>query len=667
MTNIGIKDLVHKDVEYIDNFINKFINKSLDIRNDIIRGNNTPEVYRKSLIDLVRDTYLSNLLYRYVGMMMLISDNPRWGIIDDKLTDYMDNFFQSPELVSKLSELYEFFREQIEKGEDNRDYCKFLDQIISKSEISNLCFDTKTKIKILEKRIFNLLKVDPILGINIRHLSKTPDHFEKKGNKLIVPLTENNYHELLKLINNIDVRYQIETQYNSRTKHTLNDLAKIILLRDNLSKQAGFQTYYSYISRGKHDNTESIKNLISELNDKINTKTREEVEKVFKYFNRSPGSEHLISDCDVIKYNSSQRSTILFNPTKVIDTIFAILHKYFSIGFAKSNHSAWDNNVDVYDVSDTQTNHFIGRLYIDLSYNPNKKITDPFCINLADKMEITPGLTTSAEAALLGNYRPGDTITYDQTVTLFKEFGYVLQYLCYESRVGMVNYDDEFSNYLPLVMEYFAWDRNTVAELTSGEDYSVTDHIIMGRRMNQCLDIKKKCINAKFDHIIHNSNAFTNLLRQDMENKKEPSEDILALYRSCYSELMEPIADMFNTKLTNIEAMAVVQEINNLQGVLYSNLMNDIFAYSTFWIIRESGDKNFDFKNMVLRNGTDNYRELVRDFLAKSQTNCFYIYIKNIIGSNVFDDTLTGDTNYYEEDRGDIPEDRDGIIQFVKV
>jgi hypothetical protein len=92
--------------------------------------------------------------------------------------------------------------------------------------------------------------------------------------------------------------------------------------------------------------------------------------------------------------------------------------------------------------------------------------------------------------AIISNWNINEGITYDNVVLLFREFGYVVNSMCYDSYVGLINYDNEFSNYLPALLEYIAWDRDVINMIVDNLDYSIVDHIEMCRTIDLCYNIK---------------------------------------------------------------------------------------------------------------------------------------------------------------------------------
>lgn len=684
MSDIGIKGLVTKSVDEVENLVKLFIKSSLNIRDGITRGND-PEI---CMLSLIRDTYMCNLILRYVGLMTLVCIDPKWSTIDNKMIEYIHEYYMNEKFKNKLIELYEHFLCIFEKTKKNYDYCRFLDKMISRCEVSKNGIELKKIIRMFENKIFNMININPIVKINKRHFKIIPPQFELHADKVIVHLTQANYYELLDMIDDPNVLCQIENQHMARTNNILGDFSKLIMARQILAEETHHTTFFKYINKGKSDNSETIKDFLNELNDKLDSKIKIDVAKIYQNYlidNRDikDVKTSRMSRGSITKYIRAKKNKTQFDPAYVIQIIFGVLKKYFNIVIEKIDEKGWRNDVVVYSVCDSINNkRVLGRLFMDIMFDENKHVSDPISIRLSDKMQINSTDRSLAEVALVANYfpykhnkaksdnkhseskiidlKPG--ITYNEVVLLFREFGYIISNMCYESRVGLINYDDEFANYIPSLMECIAWDRETIKSIAKNMDISIVDHIEMDREIDLCYNIKMKCANAKFDHLIHNSEPLLKIITKALDIKGDANNEILETYKNVFMEVMEPVANVIDINIDKIDPTVIIQEINSSQGVLYSNLLNEIFAYATYWIIKNK-DIIKEFRKTVLDNGVDNYRELIRLFLKNSETNCFSLYVTNVIKTNDTDDYVTEDTNYFEEEFEE-SNDKEDIIQF---
>lgn len=655
MNTIGISDLVSKNINEMDIIVNAFIKSSLDIRNNIIKGMK-PELSMRSLL---RDTYMCNLMSRYIGMMTLLSLDPVWETIDNRMEEYIQSYFNYDGFKNRLQDILNYYI----KTKSNPDYCKFLEKMIDKCNNTKETIQLKKQIRMLENKIFNLININPNIKLLANTLKKIPENVTNADGKIEITLSYENYYELINNVRDIKTRHLIETQFTSRTKNTITEFSKLILYRHQIATKYGYDTYFNYINRNKYNNTESIKSLITELNNKIDKKAYEEIEKIHNFYKRIHNTQEKISISDVINYNSIHKNNNKYHPVHVFNILCSTLNNYFNLTLIKCNAISWNKNVIVYNVVDTNTKQLFGRLFVDIMYRDDKKISDLISINLSDKMEINDGSCSISEAAIIANYPNEKCMTYTDVILFFKEFGYIISNLCYNTRVGLLNYDNEFSSYVPLLMEHIAWDNDTISMICAN-DLTVIDHIKMDRYLDLCINLKIKCINAKFDYILHNSKDLVTVINKSINEKKQTSV-INDIYINIYKDLLTSASDIMINNIMYINPLAIVCEINNSQGLLYSNLMNEIFAYATYWLIKEKNITNF--RSCVLENGIDSYRDLIKKFLNNQNINYFDLYIKNIIKTHCIEDYITEDTNGFDDKPSDSEIDKDEIITITRI
>lgn len=615
MNNIGILNLANKSVNDIKKIIEVYIEGSRNMRKRIISNEN----YDECIIDLIRDTYLHNILMRYIGLMTIISNNPEYEVIDNRIIEHTFIHYNKKKFKGKIIDIYNHFYKTYEENKINFDYCKFLLKIIDKCNIPKKCIRIKRNIRMIENKIQNVLSINPVIKL---------DQSEER-------LDYNNYCLLLDKTNNIEKRHIIENKYLSRTDNVVVDFAKLIVMRNILSRKMGYDTYFRYLNKNKIDTSDVIKELIIKLNSEINKKAFTEIYNIYKFQSQNNEKSNKIMMCDIIRYNRIHKNDMKFHHSVAIQVIFNIFDLYFNITIKKEDVKAWNNNTKVYLMVDKITNNVISRFYLDIDYDDNKNTLHPVSVRLSDRMQINKDSFSIPEIALIANYK--NNLTYSDVITLFREFGSLLLMSCYNSRVGPINYDEEFSNYLPYIMEYFALDKDII-EIISFASFgnnessrAIVDHILLSRNIDICFMTKLKCVYAKFDHLIHNSIPLIDLLMK-ANTDTELSQIIFETYKDIYKEIMDPLSEIFITDIGHIDPIAIINEINGSQGYLYSNLMNEIFAYATYWIIKNYKVKSF--KEDVLRDGITNYRDLVRAFIKKKNVDCFTLYISNVLSIN---------------------------------
>jgi hypothetical protein len=670
MPGIGIRNLVSRGTDYTVNFIEQFIKSSANIKNSIREyrydsniDDLTDQTERRNMmIALIRDTYVCNLLLGYSGMMRLIADDSVVDIfeqIDTRLLKYVEEFYNDVEFRNSLYRIYTRYRDIYEKldvesfpnHQEEFEFIRFLERIIDRLQIEGKKASINSCMSFYENKIYNLLNVTPLIPLDIRHLSFdggdrveiTGRKNKKNGEQIVeVPLHYDNYTLLVTNIRSVDTRHAIELRYRSRTESTLKDFADLIIYRKLFAAEMGYPSYFKYVTRDKKDTSEAIKKLIVSLNEKIEDQTRAELLNVYDYFNRRQGRNmRKITHGDIEKYNRIHSSRQTFDKYVVMYYLFKVVKQYFNVSIRRHESEEKVENFDFkpFELT-TASGTILGRLYLDIDRSENKRIIDPISIKVSDRMMISDDMHSVPEVVLLANYN--DHITYRDVVHIFKEFGYVLQELCYRSGVGLVNRDQEFSNFMPLMMENIAWDHDTVQMIS--QDSDVTNHIISMRYFDVCTRLKRKCIYAKFDHLLHNSDDVINLLVQIIQDQQKKPEEIetsiretvVQLYQTIYRESFSNVTDILeipeDMAMASIDPLAVVLEINGSQGLLYSNLMNEIFAYSCYHILKNGLKTPDEFRHEILEDGVTPFKDLISGFIRVPGLNSFHLYLTGMIG-----------------------------------
>jgi len=664
MSNIGIYELSSIEAKDFQKNIGRYISSSRKVRKSFIQMTD----YKKAVECLSRDIYIFDMMNGFIGYKLLKTREDIWNICNQMMDEYMMEFYSDKNFFNKISKVIDFYKEKKELTDNNRNISKYLHNIYSKRIISNETHHLEDTMKMHENKIFNMLNCYPTLNISNKYIDKSVNDKELKTT---IELNDYNYIELLHRIEDIMIRHRVENTYLSRTRNCLLDVAKLVLHRHKYAIKNGYPTYFQYINREKYDNTLTIKEMIHTLNKKISVRFEKEIDKIHSYYSDQYKTNHLITNCDIIRYVRNKEMTYKFMITDSMKCIFEMCKKYFNLSFVKDTKNGTIIDTELYICYD-QNNRVLGRLYCDLIWKPDKNIKGVITIKISDRIYLAENNRISVpEVVLIGGLQEG-CVSYKDFVSIFREMGYVLQYLCYDSKMGLLNYDDEFSNFVPMIMEYIAWNRNTAEHLLkiSGnkDDHQIIiDHLELVNSISQLYSLEMRCISAKFDHILHNSIPFIEML-QKTKNEKQMETLILELYQTTHREIMEPIKSMFNIIPSDIDPITIAQQVNNTHGILYSNIMNEIFAYCAYWIICFKGVTTF--REEVLADGTTAFKELVRNFIKKADINCFELFIRDVIRSNPIEDYISEDTNYFEDDGSDSDgSDSDGecIIQINRV
>jgi hypothetical protein len=670
MSDIGIKCVIKKSPEEIEKLVNVFIQSSKNIVEGIIHEENR----ETCMLSLIRDTYMCNILLRYIGLMIMVgSDLKVWEHTDKIITKYIKSYYKNSKFIVKITNLYNYYLQDYKSTEKNYDYCKFLDKIIQRSDIRNKSLKIHKKIEVIEGNIFDDLEINPNINIDrslfadnniFATTNATNVETQSSADIVSVALSIDNYKELIDKVTDTDLRHRINIVHKTRTDNVLKDFSKLVVLRQLFAESQNMTSFFYYINKNKRDVSQSLKEFLIEINNKLDTGIVKELTKIHNWcFSGDRNESKKLIHCDIERYVRSVKSMTTFQLNHVTTLLFSCIKRFFGADVVKISDTGWHDDVVVYNLVDSKNRNsrVIGRIFMDLVYRKEKKIHDPMCMKLSDRMQINKQNRSIPEVALLGNY--STNLTYDDVLKLFREFGYVMNGLCYDTRVGHVNHDVEFANFIPHFMEFIIKDTDTIRALTVGKHKVVRDQIEMANKADICYRTKLRCVNIMFDHLIHSSNSLINMCKQAIKDKGDASKEIYTIYKEGFKNLFNVVSNYIDIDSFGLEPITMVPEINGEQGLLYSNLMNEIFAYATFWIVKTMSSNGSDmfidnFRKILMDNGVDNYRELIREFLKLADVDSFSLYTKNVIKCDTSQDYLTEDVSYFA-DNGGIDDDDD--------
>lgn len=635
---------------YTGQELKSIINKAIQYCKSLI--NNIKPLSNEEKISKFYDhIYIINYYYAMSGIMQLVSTDDIWNDIDIILETYINSFYKNKNIKIIIQNLV------INNFEDKM----FIDKLIKKF---NECeSSTSNKIKNNIKKLIVIIK-NILENHKVLEITKEIQQYIPENNSSYINLNRSSYIYLQKRIKDYNIRNQIETEYFEKSENCLNYLSQIIILRSQFSVLHSCPNYFEYLFIQNNAETQDIKYLINDLNNKITIKTQKEILR-FKKELLKDGEKRNIQSSDIIYYHEKLKCNNKFILKNVLQIIFNIIQENFGLIFKKINNqdNLWHQSIVTYEVY--EKTQFIGLLYIDLLNRLGKSIDTPICVVLTHKyVHKFCNLNNPSQIVLLGNYKDFDSkiLGYTEIILLFKEFGNIIQHLLYTNTSGLYHNDPEFNNMMPFIMEQFAWERTTIENLciSNGNNINIKiliDNIIFMRLLDLTLTIKIKCVNALFDHIIHSSSEIVNLL---IENNS--SAILLNLYKKIYADIMLSINVNFNTNINGIHPNVIIQEINGTEGLLFSNIICEIISFSIYHIIKHN--KNHTFVNDVLKNNTEILKTAIYKFIRQIK-NSYMLYIQELIGYSDIDTekcikenekinvALSENTNYFNDDESD--------------
>jgi hypothetical protein len=579
--------------------------------------------------------YILNYLYKSIGLLKTLFGNEVKNInkYDLLIETYHNNFFSTEKLFMSVTNL------------KNKTITKQKKNIIEKIEKRFIDLNNDKPTKYL-KKINTLtdklnISLNCVVIINdqkiITSLSKYIDNIPDE-----LYLNKDNYYFIQNRIKDPMLRCEIEKIYYKNNINNLKILEKIIVTRHEYAVSLGSKSYFDFIKDNKSGSSDEIKLLMNNLIEKINERSSKEIQR-FKKELMEDGHNKKVNTYDMIYYHNKLKSKCKFPLDVIINTLFLCIKNMFGVSFIKTGqHKLW-TNIDVYEVTNSK-NDIIGNLYLDVKCSKNKKTTSPVCIHLCHKYKHLDETISPTKIMIVAGYEKNNpSLVYSDIVFLFREFGTALQCMSHDSKYGVYIEDKEFNVLFPQIMEYIAWEKSTINMICNNDD-KIVEHILFTRYIDFAHNIKLKCTNALFDHILHNSSEFINILT----NNTDDSENII---KNLYDQVCTTVFNSQNNNLnTNgINPTNIIQEINGSEGILYTDMLTEILSYGVYTLIKKG--KGEYFINNVLGKKNGDMRSNIRVFLSTLDSDSYYLYLQEIIGYNEIDTEINKNIKYSNIDQ----------------
>jgi len=615
---------------FIEN-IQSLVKKSREVRNKILNQSLSNELKVKLLID---DIYLFNVYNQILLLNSLKSTNKldieNFSKALELINNYNYEFNQDVELLKKVIEIY--------SSEQNPDIKFFLFKIIKSQEKMGTCNKKHDEVLVHVKNIdkitdlINDFLVKPVSitidrnNIDARSESIVSSVYPDKKNNILID--KSRYYYLLKKIADKNVRNNLEHQFMKKYNDILPSVTKLVLLRYNYAKNLGYSSFYQFSSNKSEQDTENLKIMLNDLNDKLDTQLKSTLELLINKYN----NKNKLSINDMIYSLDKLYPEIKFKPVDIIQTVILLMMTKFNVKFKQSSVTPinmYCNTLEIYD----KNNNLKGYLMLDLVNN--KKVKQLTLLKLAQCYgETLPVLY------LLGNYTnlEKEICSISDVVIIFREFGTILNNIFVVTPTGVSEDDVELINFVPDLMEFFVFDKNILFTLCKNK--LLVKQILDARYHEMLINIKLRCINVLFDNIIHSSSDLINLIKKDKELKFNILFD---LYKKVYSDIFDNLSDYIDFNITNIIPQVIHNTINGFQGLMYGNILSFILAFNAYTSINSENKLNMLFD--LLQNKDYSYKknlikfisEINDDYYAKFLKDC--LKVKDVVVDNYFDDT----------------------------
>ncbi|OMO81414.1 Peptidase M3A/M3B [Corchorus olitorius] len=455
-----------------------------------------------------------------------------------------------------------------------------------------------------------------------------------------VTLKSNHVAAVLELCKIGKTRRLVAMSYGKRcAKVNLSVLEDLVQVRHRFARLLGYSNYADYALNLRMAKTSSkvlefLEDISSSLSDLANKelavlkelKKQEEGELPF-------GVEDLLY---YVKKVEQQEFNLDFGALKqyfpvnlVLSGIFKIFQDLFGLRFEEIvGADVWDCDVRVFSVFDLSSGELLGYFYLDM-YTREGKYGQTCVVALQNGSVALNGarqrlilvyvaFLNQIPVALLISQLQKDSsgvpglLRFSEVVSLFHEFGHVVQYLCNRAafaRFSGLRVDPDFVEIPAQVLENWCYESFSL-KLISGFHQDITkpikDEICKSlkqwRYSFSALKLKQEVLYCLFDQIIHSA-----------ENV-----DIVELFKHLHPKVMLGLPMLEGTNPASCFPRCVI----GYEAACYSRIWSEVFAADIFTSKFRDGLLNqyvgMQFRNKVLApGGAKDPVEVLSDFLGR--------------------------------------------------
>ncbi|QKF59407.1 M3 family metallopeptidase [Aliarcobacter lanthieri] len=426
---------------------------------------------------------------------------------------------------------------------------------------------------------------------------------------------------------NREKREQLYRAYTTRASENGKIIEELLLLKDEKAKILGFSNYAQYSLATKMAKTEEeVVNFLIELGNKAKPKAIKEFEEVkelalkdgiidFKPFDTSYYSEKLKKaqyDLDEEYYRP------YFEQNSVLKGFFDFLEAMFGVKFTKTHEKAWDEKVQVYNLS--ENGKVSARIYIDLESRKDKR-GGAWMNNWHSYFKNSNGNINLPTAYIVGNFPQSTTeipslLRHSDVVTLFHEMGHALHHLLskveepFVSGISGVTWDTvEFPSQF---LEYFSYDKDVLKlfakHYQTGEvlNDEAINKIIKAKNFQSSMATIRQIEFALFDFKLH----------QKLYKNEDEVQNLLDNIREEFAVLIPPKYNKFQNGFSHIFA-------GGYSAGYYSYKWAEVLSADAFYMFIESGnifnkELGIKYKDCILsKGGSYNMDKLFFDFAKR--------------------------------------------------
>lgn len=582
-------------ISLTNNFIERSVENNNRLANFDFNSNNVNN-FINILSDDITEYINFHSVYsflQYVSPDPIIRKNSHQS--DVLLTKYINNLNSRRDVYDKLIECKKHINDKLVnfviKGYERNGIG------LNKNDREKLHKITNEIIYIEKKITDHVINNNKTISLTSSELAGLPETFIKnlglvKNNNKIkynICLNHNLYINCMRYIHSDKIRHKLETLYSEKCGVIMNDVAKLIVLRDLHAKLLGYENHSDYKNELQlSKSAENIHAFLVTIVNKMDYRYNREIDTLIKiksddeinswdlqYLTRKWKKEYGINDNIVKEY---------FPLNHVMSEILKIYEELFNFTFVKNiqDNTVWHPDVLSYNVY--SDNMLIGYFYLDL-YSREGKYEQPRCFTLrpAAMFPLASNKYQYPISALVCCFNKGSLLHHFDVVQIFHEFSHVIHNLCAKNKYSLfsgTNVETDFIETPALMLEYLCWEKKILKKLSCHyKDSSclpddLIDKMVKIRDLDIGIHYKKHVLISVFDQFIHSSDKFIKLCN-DIIHDSDSGPNVMLIFTNLYKHLHLEILKRINF---NVFPGICLNYLCNDDGQYYSYIWSKIYA-----------------------------------------------------------------------------------------
>ena len=352
--------------------------------------------------------------------------------------------------------------------------------------------------------------------INRDHLNGLPENYITEriqpDGRIKITLKYPDYIPIMEYCKERAIRKHFSMMFKSRCINENTPIInQVFKLRNEIAEIFGFPNYSDYkLQQSMAETTENVNSFLSDLLEKIKPLYKSDLEQLGKlaeldgitqlemydipYYSRIFVEQTCAFDKEELKK--------YFPVKKVISGALDIYQQLLGYTFKKvsgQDSTFWHPDIELYQVSDTETNQLIGYFYLDL-YPREGKYSHAACFPFISKSAVTLPVATMG-----CNFNKGN-LSFDEVETFFHEFGHVMHHLSSVSTISSTAgfaCERDFVETPSQMFEEWCYTKQTLQMMSENLPDEMVEKLNKSRRLLQGYHYARQLMFGIFDMTIH--------------------------------------------------------------------------------------------------------------------------------------------------------------------